>query len=587
VRCRQNAGFEFRILVSHLASWSLPGETRDGIKARGFYLPSAINVQAASLLWMAETDEIRRGGSLSIISGGQVTASESVPLVLSVNGKALRLRQQALLGLGYAPYYLWRTEDGRPLAAMTGWDIAIQESQESLAGALEEAAEKDLRARMHALGISSQVALGATYALTHVDVFDPNTLTRKLDQTVVVAEGRIRQVGSSAGVSLPEGMRTVACPGKTLLPGLWDSHSHIGTQTDGLIALASGSVCIYSPGDDPRKGLALRQAWDRGDEAGPWATSALLLDGPGANAAQGSVIVDSREDVLKALEKARREGYFGIKIYGSLKKELVPFIIQEGRKQGFWLSGHVPAGYTIQDLVGLGFQEANHIYFAMLGLWPDVQDKTNGMARFTTIAERAQALDLKGTEVRDLIACFKKHGTVVDPTAVVLKQMLDHTPGTRDSIYGGLFERLPALARRAALLNPDLAANPQERTRNQASMRKVLGFIRELHEAGVPVVPGTDNFAPCALAQELILYVEAGIPAPEVLSMATIKAARTFGQDKETGTIEAGKRADFVLVEGDPTQDIRALERMAWVSRGGKVYDREKILEGFGISPRR
>lgn len=75
-----------------------------------------------------------------------------------------------------------------------------------------------------------------------MDVFDPNTLTRKLDQTVVVAEGRIRQVGSSAGVSLPEGMRTVACPGKTLLPGLWDAHSHIGTQTDGLTALASGSV---------------------------------------------------------------------------------------------------------------------------------------------------------------------------------------------------------------------------------------------------------------------------------------------------------------------------------------------------------
>jgi len=428
---------------------------------------------------------------------------------------------------------------------------------------------------------------GNAYALTHVDVFDPNTLSRKLDQTVIVEGGRIRAIGPSIDTPLPEGMRTLPCPGRTLLPGLWDSHYHIMIQMDGLQCLASGTVSVYSPGDDPRKGPALRKDWDQGKEDGPWTTSALLLDGPGPNTAQVAVVVDSREEVLKALEKARAEGYFGIKLYGSIKKDLVPFIIQEGRKQGFWVSGHVPAGYTIQDLVGLGFQEANHIYFAMLGLWPDVKEKTNGMARFTTIAERAHALDLKGQEMQDLLACFKKNGTVVDPTAVVIKQLLDHTPGTPDSTYGRLFDRLPAVVRRAALLNPDLAENPKERKRNQASMKKVLGFIRELYEAGIPLVPGTDNYPPFALTQELALYVEAGIPASEVLAMATLRTAKIFGQDKETGSIEVGKRADFVLVEGDPTQDIRNLERMVWVSKGGTVYDREKLLEGLGLSPRK
>ncbi len=568
------------------AKWSMKGESRKDVPVGGFYLPNATSLLNMSLFWMAETSLVRQGSPLPIISGGQATFSEPRFLDLTFDGKPIRVKQQVVAGLDLVPVYLWSEADGRPLAAMNTYDFMIRDGKEALTAQLEEAAAKDLRERMHALGVSARLDLGSTYALTHVDVFDPHTNSRKPDQTVVVEKGRILAVGPFASIQVPEGARSWPLPGKTLLPGLWDTHFHINTQTDGLIALASGSVCVFSPGDDPRKGPALRKAWDQGLEAGPWATSALLLDGPGPNTAQKAVVVDSREEVLTALVKAHAEGYFGIKIYGSLRKDLVPFIIQESRKQGFWVSGHVPAGYTIQDLVALGFREANHVNFAMLGLWPDVKEKTNGMARFSTIAERAHVLDLKGPAVQELLACFRQHGTVVDPTLVVFKALLDHAPGTPDANYGSLYERLPALVQRNVRMTEDLAENPQDRKRNRASFQKVLGFIRELYGAGVPIVPGTDNESTFSIAREMAMYVEAGIPAPEVLHLATLGTAKVFGQDMETGSIEAGKRADFVLVEGDPTQDIRNLERMVWVSKGGTVYDREKLLEGFGLSSR-
>lgn len=568
-----------------LVTWSQPGESRKGVRTAGFYLPSPVNMLPVGLLWMAETKAIRSGGSLPLATGGSVSATPSRPLEIQVDGRMIRLTQQALLGLDLCPFYLWRDEKGHLLGAMTKWDMAIRRGQEALATALEKAAGEDLRQRMLNIGASARLDFGFTYALTQVDIFDPSTRAIRRNQTVLVEGGRIKAVGAAEAIDLPQGVKAHPCTGRTLLPGLWDAHYHIGVPTDGVQALANGTVCIYSPGDDPRFGPSLRKAWDQGLEAGPWCTSALLLDGPGPNTAQIATVVDSREEALKALEKARRDGYFGIKLYGSLKRDLVPYLIEEGRRQGFWVSGHVPAGFTIQDLVGQGFREANHIYFAMLGLWPDVKDKTNGMARFTTIAERAKDLDLKGKSVQDLIACFKENGTVVDPTMVVLQDLIAHEPGTPHAGFGRLFDRLPAIKLRSALLNPDLAENPADRARDQASFRKVQGFVRELHEAGVPLVPGTDNFPEFSLAQELILYVEAGIPTAEVLALATLGTAKVFGQDKVTGSLEAGKRADFVLVEGDPVQDIRNVERMVWVAKGGTVYDREKLLEGLGLAP--
>lgn len=113
----------------------------------------------------------------------------------------------------------------------------------------------------------------------------------------------------------------------------------------------------------------------------------------------------------------------------------------------------------------------------------------------------------------------------------------------------------------------------------------VLDIVRQMHEAGVPVLPGTDMMPGVALHRELELYVQAGIPAPEVLTLATLGAARVMGMDNELGSIESGKLADLILVDGDPTIEISDIRRVVTVIKDGRVYDPAAIYRALGIEP--
>jgi imidazolonepropionase-like amidohydrolase len=115
----------------------------------------------------------------------------------------------------------------------------------------------------------------------------------------------------------------------------------------------------------------------------------------------------------------------------------------------------------------------------------------------------------------------------------------------------------------------------------------MLRLLKALHDAGVTIIPGTDALAGYMLHHELELYVRAGIPAPEVLRMATLTSATVMGAKKDRGVIAAGKLADMILVDGDPTKNIRDLDKLATVIKAGNVYDPAAIEKALGITPRR
>src|SRR5438034_11483361 len=115
----------------------------------------------------------------------------------------------------------------------------------------------------------------------------------------------------------------------------------------------------------------------------------------------------------------------------------------------------------------------------------------------------------------------------------------------------------------------------------------MLRVFKELHDAGVTINPGTDGLGGYMLHHELELYVRAGIPAAEVLRMATLTPALVMGVNKDRGVIAAGKLADMVLIDGDPTQNIRDINNVTSVIKGGKIYDPAAIEKALGIAPRR
>ena len=119
----------------------------------------------------------------------------------------------------------------------------------------------------------------------------------------------------------------------------------------------------------------------------------------------------------------------------------------------------------------------------------------------------------------------------------------------------------------------------------RASFAKMLELVGLLHRAGVRIVPGTDGFAGFTLHRELELYAEAGIPAADVLYLATLGSARVAERDDRLGTVEAGKLADLVLVEGDPTADISNVRRTRLVVKDGVVFDPNAIYAEFNVGP--
>jgi imidazolonepropionase-like amidohydrolase len=110
-------------------------------------------------------------------------------------------------------------------------------------------------------------------------------------------------------------------------------------------------------------------------------------------------------------------------------------------------------------------------------------------------------------------------------------------------------------------------------------------MVRALHEAGIPIVAGSDLTAGFVLPRELENYVRAGIPVPEVLKIATLGAARVMKHDGELGSIAPGKLADMILVDGDPVADIGELRRVVLTIKDGVLYETAKLWQAVGVEP--
>src|SRR5262249_257038 len=146
-----------------------------------------------------------------------------------------------------------------------------------------------------------------------------------------------------------------------------------------------------------------------------------------------------------------RLGYQGVKIYSSIKPELVPTIIKLAHEKGLRASGHVPAFMTARQFIEAGADEMQHINFVFLNFFFDEVQDTRTTTRFTTVAQRASKLDLNSPEVRSFVQLLKDRRTVIDPTVTIFYSMLTNKPGTVDPAYAPIANRLPPQIRRSLL----------------------------------------------------------------------------------------------------------------------------------------
>jgi hypothetical protein len=487
-------------------------------------------------------------------------------------------------GLGLSPQPIWTTEDGK-LFGGVGFLSSLPEGYESDLNALIKAQDDALSGKSPALRRALLKTPTGPVAFTHVRAFVDGKRFAE-DQTVIVDNGIITKVGPAASVRVPASAQVIDGKGETLVPGLWDSHMHVGDDFTGPLLLSLGITSARDPGNDDSLTIARRERRAHGELLSPHVYPSSLIDGKGPYTAQVANVATTVDEAIALVRRAKANGFTGIKIYGTLNPDWVKPVAAEAHRLGLHVHGHLPAGMRTSRAIADGYDEITHIYFVMMEAMPDdVVKVSNSIARVEGPAKFAKDVDLNAEPMKSLIATMARRHITADPTLVVVESLYVPENGDLSSAYAPYMGTLPPATERGFRQGGLAVAQGYTRADYRKSFAKLVELVGAMHKAGVPIVAGTDGSG-IELVRELELYVQAGFTPAEALAAATIVPARNVHVDKTTGSIAVGKVADLTLVEGDPSHTIGDLRNTRMVMMGGDLMDADALRTAAGISGR-
>jgi imidazolonepropionase-like amidohydrolase len=477
--------------------------------------------------------------------------------VIALGGRSVTLERYTVNHLMFGREVIWTTTDGELAAAMTfagGLPLeAVRTDLEPALPALYRQGVAQEIADLAAIGAAVPAEKSGTFAITGATLIDATGAAAIPDAVVLVRDGRIAAVGPRATTTIPSGVATVDGRGQTLLPGLWEMHTHASGVEFGPALLASGITTARDCGGEFDYLVAVRDAIEKQHAIGPRYVMAGLIDAGGPKAF-GHVTAETPEEGRAAVAKYHAAGFEQIKLYTFLSPEVVSAIAAEAHRLGMTVTGHVPQALTTKAGIEAGMDQINHLNYVTSML------RTPGVTG---------PVDFNSDAAKQAIQFLLDHHTVVDPTAS-WGEMAGHSK----VVAVETFE--PGILKSPAVLDAKFRGMGGATTADQMKARtaQTLAVIGGLHKAGVTIVPGSDTgLVGYGLHREIELYVQAGMTPLEAIQSATIVSARAMKLDRELGTVEVGKRADLILIDGDPLKDIAALRRVTRVIRDGRVYN--------------
>jgi Amidohydrolase family len=564
-----------------VAHWKSSAE--DGhAAASGFYLTSngILGVETAYLVGALQK---AKDAPVKLFPGGEARLERLGDTTVEGHGQKAHVTEFAITGLDYTPVPIWLDDDGRFFAMPNKWFGIVPQGWEDANDtlyALQVKAENERFARL-----AQDLARHPSHpvAFEHVRVFDSEQALMRENQTVVVNGERIVAVGEANAVPVPANADHIDGRGKTLLPGLFDMHVHV-QSVDGILHMASGVTSVRDMGNDIDEIRRLQDQWDSGTAIGPHLWKSGIIDGRGQFQVPTGLYADTVGEALAGVNRYADLGYIQIKLYSSLNPEFVAPIAKRAHERGLRVSGHVPNGMVASQFVESGADEIQHMNFIFLNFLAGKVKDTRTPERFTAVGDNAAKLDLDSKAVNDFIQLLRQHGTTLDITLATFEGMFTGRPGQVSPDFAPVLDRLPAQIQRGAYHGglPVTSANDQL---YKDSYRAMLRMAKKLYDSGIPILAGTDATAGIMLHRELELEVQAGIPANKALQIATLNAARLLKQDGEVGSIAAGKRADLLLVEGNPAEKISDIRRCRQVMKSGTLFDSAALYRAVGIAP--
>jgi imidazolonepropionase-like amidohydrolase len=522
------------------------------------------------------------GMAMPALPGGTLRLTKGETLAVNGAGGPLQVTRYDLTGIYSNPETMLLDANGKLFANVSPNGIFIRAGYEG-----EEARLRALAAdwtTQRYVSIQREVAhdYGAPVRIRNVRLFDPKTSALTAPVSVVIDGKRIAAVEPLDSPATP-GEVTIDGKGGSLIAGMYEMHGHLG-QDGALLNLIAGITTVRDMGNDNKVLAKLIDRIDSGEIGGPRVIRSGFIEGKSPFSANNGILVDSQQAAIDAVRWYAARGYWQIKIYNSMNPAWVPAMVKEAHALGLRVAGHVPAFATADQMIEAGYDEMTHINQFMLGWVIGEKEDTRTLFRLTAL-KRLPALDLASAKVQHTIDLMANGHKAIDPTLGIHENLLLNRDGKVPPGAVDYIDHLPIGERRDMLKAWIDTSTPGDDAAYRGAFEKIIATTKMLHDRGVFIVFGTDTGGSFTYHRELELYQRAGMTAPEILKRATFDSARYTGQDQNMGSIEKGKLADFFLVPGDPTKDLKAIKTISMVVKDGTVYFPSEVYPKFGIEP--
>jgi imidazolonepropionase-like amidohydrolase len=439
-------------------------------------------------------------------------------------------------------------------------------------------------------------ASASLYTITNITIVDVEKGTLIPGQTVLVVNDRIDKIGPQAKVKIPQDATIIEGQGLYLMPGLVDAHVHYyDAPVFGRVMIANGVLLVRDMGMPNEYILPLRDQLNRGETLGPeMIATGAMLDGVPPIIPTISISVSTPEQGRATVQAQVKAGVDAIKVYSNLDEVVFLAIVDEARKSGIKVVGHISDTVYLEDAVAAGQSSIEHwfgfqkVIAKLLGEPVDLNHgwMSSGADYLLRLGEvNPQAL-------QDFYQRLRDNGVTVDPTVVTFRNWPNVDTLEIQSLLHGEF------------ISQELFSMWKTQWAGQTEFPDLFWqqwaqMVKQMNEAGIPLMVGTDLMCPglvpgYSVHEEMMIWQEAGIPPADILRSATIVPIQFMGLGDRLGSISERKIASMVLVRANPLEDINNTQQIESVFLRGRYFSREDLdqllieareLAGQPVSP--
>lgn len=439
----------------------------------------------------------------------------------------------------------------------------------------------------------SVAGINAVIAFVNVNIVPMDTERVIPNQTVVIRQGRISVVGDAKRIHIPKNAIKIDGRGKYLMPGLVDMHVHLeyfDRDAQLLLFLAAGVTTVRNM-DGRSNILEWRKRIADGSLLGPTIiTAGAILEGK-PPARNDNLVVETPAQAIAAVTEQKQAGYDFIKVYHTLNQETYQAIIKTAKQNNLVVAGHVPRSIGLRSALAAGQKSIEHLE----GYADEIEADDSPIRSQRSWLKRFFSFKTDNRKIRDIVEATHQANVWNVPTLIEKQR-----------------SALPADTVQSLLKRPEMNYLPPEtagiwsQTNMRVTSRMSLEdsvklsegeamqkrLLKALHDGGARLLIGTDTpnafvIPGFSVQEELQNFVAAGLTPYQALKAATRDAADFVGKSDEFGTITVGRRADMILVEGNPLENITSVSRRIGVMSRGRwlaASELQKQLDALAAS---